>query len=104
MYLFFAVAVPWHFHVSPRQFLQLIEANRILERAVLMNLQHPWKSQGKIPSVCQLVEASAHQLHYKWMFEELGWLELLFLIDLDIELVYGDGKRHSFEVATPVEI
>lgn len=72
MYLFFALAVPWHFHASPCQLLQLVEANRILERAVLMDLQHPWKSQGKIPSRCQLVKASAHQLHYKWMFEELG--------------------------------
>jgi hypothetical protein len=77
MYLFFALAVPWHFHASPRQLLQLDEANRILGRAVLMGLEHPWKSQGKIPSVGQLVEASAHQFHYKWMFEELGWLECL---------------------------
>jgi hypothetical protein len=38
-------------------------------------------NRRKIPSVGQLVEASAHQLHYEWMFEELGWL--LSLIDLD---------------------
>ena len=82
----------------------VVESNRILERAVLKDLQKPWKSQGKILSVGQFIEASAHQLHYEWMFEELGWLELLSLIDLDIELGYGDSKRHSFEVAMPVEI
>jgi hypothetical protein len=68
-----------------------------------MDLQHPWKSQGKVPRIGRLVEASAHQLHYEWMFEELSWLELLSLIELDIELGYGDSKRHSFEVATLVE-
>jgi hypothetical protein len=38
------------------------------------------------------------------MFEELGWLELLSLIELDIKLGYRDSKWHAFEVAVSVEI
>jgi hypothetical protein len=42
-----------------------------------MCLQRLWKWQGEIPSVGWLVEASIHQPRYEWMFEKLGWLELL---------------------------
>ena len=69
-----------------------------------MYLQHPWKSQSKIPSVGRFVEADAHQFHRKWMFEQLGRLELPPGIEFHIEFRYGVGKRHLFEIAMTVEI
>jgi hypothetical protein len=38
------------------------------------------------------------------MFEKPGWLELLSLIELSIELCGGDSKRYLLEVAPPVEV
>jgi hypothetical protein len=38
------------------------------------------------------------------MFEELGWLELLSLIEIDIKFSYRDSKWHLFEVAMPIEM
>jgi hypothetical protein len=57
-----------------------------------------------MPGVGRLLEPSAHHLDDEWIFEEFCWPERVTLVQLDVELGSGEGKRQLTKFAPLIKI